>query len=133
MKILHPPGWKPARGYANGIAASGALVFIGGQIGWNAAQQFESDDFVAQAKTALANIVAILAEARGRPEHIVRMTWYVVDKREYLAAQSALGVAYRDVMGRHFPAMTAIEVKGLIDERAKVEIEATAVIPDEAA
>lgn len=133
MKILHPPGWKSARGYANGIAARGTLVFIGGQIGWNAAQQFESDDFVAQAKTALENVVAILAEARGRPEHIVRMTWYVVDKREYLAAQAALGVAYRDVMGRHFPAMTAIEVKGLIDERAKVEIEATAVLPDDVA
>jgi enamine deaminase RidA (YjgF/YER057c/UK114 family) len=133
MKILHPPGWKSARGYANGIAARGTLVFIGGQIGWNAAQQFESDDFVAQAKTALANVVAILAEARGRPEHIVRMTWYVVDKREYLAAQSALGVAYRDVMGRHFPAMTAIVDTGLIDERAKVEIEATAFIPYEVA
>jgi enamine deaminase RidA (YjgF/YER057c/UK114 family) len=133
MKILHPPGWKSTRGYANGIAARGTLVFIGGQIGWNAAQQFESDDFVAQAKTALANVVAVLAEAGGRPEHIVRMTWYVVDKREYLAAQAALGIAYRDVMGRHFPAMTAVEVKGLIDERAKVEIEATAVVPDEAA
>ena len=96
MKILHPSGWKSARGYANGIAARGTLVFIGGQIGWNAAQQFESDDFVAQAKTALANVVAVLAEANGRPEHIVRMTWYVVDKREYLAAQPALGVAYRD-------------------------------------
>jgi enamine deaminase RidA (YjgF/YER057c/UK114 family) len=133
MKILHPPGWKSARGYANGIAARGTLVFIGGQIGWNAAQQFESDDFVAQARTALANIVAILAEAGGRPEHIVRMTWYVVDKREYLAAQPALGIAYRDVIGRHFPAMTAVEVNALIEERAKVEIEATAVVPDEVA
>ncbi len=133
MKILHPPGWKSARGYANGIAARGTLVFIGGQIGWNAAQQFESDDFVAQARTALVNIVAILAEAGGRPEHIVRMTWYVVDKREYLAAQPALGIAYRDVIGRHFPAMTAVEVNALIEERAKVEIEATAVVPDEVA
>jgi enamine deaminase RidA (YjgF/YER057c/UK114 family) len=133
MKILHPPGWKSTRGYANGIAARGTLVFIGGQIGWNAAQQFESDDFVAQAKTALANVVTVLAEAGGRPEHIVRMTWYVVDKREYLAAQAPLGIAYRDVMGRHFPAMTAVEVKALIDERAKVEIEATAVVPDEVA
>ena len=132
MKILHPPGWKAARGYANGIAARGTLVFTGGQIGWNGAQQFESDDFVAQAKTALANVVAVLAEAGGRPENIVRMTWYVVDKREYLAVQPALGIAYRDVMGRHFPAMTAIEVKALIDERAKVEIEATAVVPDKA-
>ncbi|HEY3180905.1 MAG TPA: RidA family protein [Casimicrobiaceae bacterium] len=133
MKILHPPGWKPARGYADGIAARGTLVSISGQIGWNAAQQFESDDFVAQAKTALANVVAILAEAGGRPQHIVRMTWYVVDKREYLAAQPALGIAYRDVMGRHFPAMTAVEVNALMEERAKVEIEATAVVPDEAA
>ena len=131
--ILQPAGWARPKGYANGVAAEGKLVFIGGQIGWNAAQQFESDDFVAQAKTALANVVAILAEAGGRPEHIVRMTWYVVDKREYLGAQPALGIAYRDVMGRHFPAMTAVEVKALIDERAKVEIEATAVVPDEVA
>ena len=130
MKILHPPGWKSTRGYANGIAARGTLVFIGGQIGWNAAQQFESDDFVAQAKTALANVVAVLAEAGGRPEHIVRMTWYVVDKREYLAAQAALGIAYRDVIGRHFPAMTLVQVVALVEDRAKVEIEATAIVPN---
>jgi len=133
MKILHPPGWKSTPGYANGIAARGTLIFISGQIGWNASGQFETDDFVAQAKVALANVVAVLHEAGGKPEHIVRMTWYVVDKREYVAAQRELGIAYRDVMGRHFPAMTAIEVKALIEERAKVEIEATAVVPDESA
>ena len=133
MKILRPEGWIPPKGYAHGVAARGTLVFVGGQIGWNAAQKFDSDDFVAQAKTALANVIAVLAEAGGRPEHIVRMTWYVVDKREYVASYRALGAAYRAVMGRHFPAMTAVEVKALIEDRAKVEIEATAVIPDGAA
>jgi len=130
MKILRPAGWVPPKGYAYGVAARGTLVFVGGQIGWNAAQNFDSDDFVAQAKTALANVVMVLAEAGGRPEHIVRMTWYIVDKREYVASYRALGTAYRAVMGRHFPAMTAVEVKALIEDRAKVEIEATAVIPD---
>ena len=132
MKILQPAAWTPPKGYANGIAVRGTLVVVGGQIGWNGRQQFESDDFVAQAKTALQNIVAVLAEAGARPEHIVRMTWYVVDKREYVASYRALGVAYREVIGRHFPAMTAVEVKALIEDRAKVEIEATAVVPDAA-
>ena len=130
MKTLQPPGWTPPRGYANGIAARGTLVVVGGQIGWNAQQRFESDDFVAQARQALANIVAVLAEAGAAPEHVVRMTWYVTDKREYVASYRALGAAYREVMGRHFPAMTAVEVKALIEDRAKVEIEATAVVPD---
>lgn len=130
MKTLQPPDWKPPRGYANGVAARGTLVFVGGQVGWNARQQFESDDFVAQARAALQNVVAVLAEAGARPEHIVRMTWYVVDKREYLQGLRALGHAYRDVVGRHYPAMTAVEVAGLIEDRARVEIEATAVIPD---
>ena len=129
MKVLQPPGWTTPKGYSNGIAARGTLIVVGGQIGWNAQQQFESDDFVAQARTALANVVAVLAEAGARPEHIVRMTWYVTDKREYIASYRALGAAYRDVIGRHFPAMTAVEVKSLIEDRAKVEIEATAVIP----
>jgi enamine deaminase RidA (YjgF/YER057c/UK114 family) len=129
MKVLQPPGWKAPNGYANGIAARGTTVVVGGQVGWNAAQQFESDDFVAQARLALQNIVAILHEAGAGPEHIVRMTWYVVDKREYVASYPALGAAYRDVIGRHFPAMTAVEVKSLIEDRAKVEIEATAIIP----
>ena len=132
MKILQPPGWASPRGYVNGVAARGTTVFVGGQVGWNAQQQFESDDFVAQARQALSNVVAILAEAGARPEHIARMTWYVVDKREYVASYRALGVAYREVIGRHFPAMTAVEVKALIEDRAKVEIEATAVVPDAA-
>ena len=132
MKTLQPPGWAPPKGYANGVAARGTVVFVGGQIGWNALQQFESDDFVAQARSALQNIVAVLAEAGARPEHVVRMTWYVVDRREYLAHARAIGSVYREVMGRHYPAMTAVEVSALIEERARVEIEATAVIPDDA-
>ena len=130
MKTLQPPDWKPASGYANGIAARGTLVFVGGQVGWNAQQQFESDDFVAQSRRALQNIVAILAEAGARPEHIARMTWYVRDKHEYLASLRALGAVYRDVIGRHYPAMTAVQVAAFVEERARVEIEATAVIPD---
>jgi enamine deaminase RidA (YjgF/YER057c/UK114 family) len=130
VKILQPPGWARPKGYANGIAARGTLVFVGGQIGWNAAQQFESDDFVAQAAQALRNVVAVLAAAGGRPEHIARMTWYVLDKREYLASYRALGAAYREIIGRHYPAMTAVEVSALMEDRARVEIEATAVIPD---
>jgi enamine deaminase RidA (YjgF/YER057c/UK114 family) len=130
MKTLQPPGWAPPKGYANGIAARGTVVFVGGQIGWNAAQQFESDDVVAQARCALQNIVAVLAEAGARPEHVVRMTWYVVSRHEYLARARELGTVYRDVMGRHYPAMTAVEVSALIEDRARVEIEATAVVPD---
>jgi len=130
MKILQPPGWPRPRGYSNGIAARGTVVFVGGQIGWNAEGRFESDDFAAQARQALANVVAVLAEAGGKPEHIARMTWYVTDRREYVAAYKAVGAAYREIIGRHFPAMTAVEVAALIEDRAKVEIEATAVIPD---
>jgi enamine deaminase RidA (YjgF/YER057c/UK114 family) len=130
LAILQPAGWAQPKGYANGVAASGRLVFVGGQVGWNAKQRFESADFVAQARQALANVVAVLAEAGGRPEHVARMTWYVVDKREYLAAGKALGAAYREVMGRHFPAMTAVEVTALMEDAAKVEIEVTAVVPD---
>jgi enamine deaminase RidA (YjgF/YER057c/UK114 family) len=130
MKVLQPPGWAPPRGYANGIAARGTLVVVGGQVGWNAAQAFESDDFVAQARQALENVVAVLAQAGARPEHVVRMTWYVVDRDEYVASLRALGAAYRDVMGRHFPTMSAVEVSRLVEPRARVEIEATAVVPD---
>jgi enamine deaminase RidA (YjgF/YER057c/UK114 family) len=130
VKLLQPPGWAPPKGYANGIAARGTLVFVGGQVGWNAQQRFESDDFVAQARQALANVVAVLAEAGARPEHVVRMTWYVVDRDEYLAGLRALGAAYREVIGRHFPAMTAVEVSALMEARARVEIEVTAVVPD---
>ncbi len=130
MKILQPEGWTAPRGYSNGIAASGTVVSIAGQIGWNARCEFESDDFAAQARRALANIVAVLAEAGGRPEHLVRLTWYVVDRREYVAAYPAIGAAYRELIGRHFPAMTAVQVVALIEDRAKVEIEATAVVPN---
>lgn len=130
--ILQPPGWAAPKGYANGIAAEGRLVFVGGQVGWNAAQRFQSADFVVQARQALLNIVAILAEAGGRPGHITRMTWYVVDKREYLACGHALGAAYREVMGNHYPAMSAVEVKSLMEDAARVEIEATAVVPGDA-
>jgi enamine deaminase RidA (YjgF/YER057c/UK114 family) len=130
MKTLQPPDWAPAQGYANGVAVRGTLVFVAGQVGWNAQQLFESDDFVAQAAQALENIAAVLREAGAAPGHVVRMTWYVVDKREYLASLPALGARYRAIMGRHFPAMTAVEVRALIEDRARVEIEATAVIPD---
>jgi enamine deaminase RidA (YjgF/YER057c/UK114 family) len=130
MRILQPPAWTPPKGYSNGVAARGTTIFVGGQIGWNARQQFESDNFVAQAAQALRNVVAILAEAGARPEHITRMTWYVTDKREYVASYRELGAAYRDTIGRHFPAMTAVQVTALIEDRAKVEIEATAVVPD---
>jgi enamine deaminase RidA (YjgF/YER057c/UK114 family) len=130
MKILQPAGWAEPRGYSNGVAAHGTVISIAGQIGWNARCEFESDDFAAQVRQALINLVAVMAEAGARPEHIVRMTWYVTDKREYVAAYPAIGAAYREVIGRHFPAMTAVQVVALIEDRAKVEIEATAVMPD---
>ena len=129
--ILHPAHWKPARGYANGIAARGRLVVTGGIIGWNADQVFESDDFAAQAAQALRSIVEVLACAGARPEHLVRLTWYVTDKRDYLAALKDLGTAYRDIIGRHFPAMALVQVVALVEDRAKVEIEATAVVPED--
>jgi len=131
MEILQPPGWPRPRGYANGIAARGRFVFVSGMIGWNDAGRFESDDFAAQARQALSNAVAVLREAGARPEHIVRMTWYVVDKREYLAAAGALGAAYREIIGAHYPAMTAVAVSALIEDRARVEIEVTAVVPED--
>ena len=130
MKTLHPEGWKPAKGYANGIAARGTLVFVAGQIGWDADQRLVGDGFVAQARQALSNVGAGGAEAGGLPEHVVRLTWYVVDKAEYEGAARALGEAYREVLGRHFPAMTLVEVAALLEPGAKVEIEATAVVPD---
>ncbi len=130
MQILHPPGWAPARGYSNGIVARGRLVFVGGQIGWTGAQVFETRDFVEQAEQALRNILAVLAEAEGGPEHVVRLTWYVVDREAYLASQKQLGAAYRRVMGRHFPAMTMVQVTALAEAEALIEIEATAVIPE---
>lgn len=129
FQFLQPDGWAPAKGYSNGVAASGRQVFVAGQIGWNASQQFESDDFTAQAELALRNIAAVLKVAGAETHHVTRMTWYVTDKREYLAAGRDLGAAYRRVFGKHFPAMTAVQVLALIEDRAKVEIEATAVIP----
>ncbi|MFZ2100222.1 MAG: RidA family protein [Oricola sp.] len=129
-EFLHPNGWKPAVGYANGIAATGRMVFVGGLIGWNAEQQFDSDDFVDQVAQTLRNIVAVLAEAGAGPEHLVRLTWYVTDKREYLARLSELGAVYREVLGRHYPAMALVQVAALVEDRARVEIEATAVVPE---
>ena len=130
MKHLQPPGWLPAKGYANGIAARGTQIFVGGQIGWNAQQQCDTDDFIGQTAQALYNIVAVLKEASAGPEHIVRMTWYIVDRVEYIARLKELGGVYREVMGRNFPAMSCVQVAALVEERAKVEIEATAVLPD---
>lgn len=128
-EILHPNHWKPARGYANGIAAEGRTVFTGGLIGWNADQVFETDDFVGQAAQALRSIVEVLACAGARPEHLVRLTWYVTDKRDYLTNLKALGEAYKAIIGRHYPAMALVQVVALVEDRAKVEIEATAVVP----
>ncbi|HSR79913.1 MAG TPA: RidA family protein [Hyphomicrobiaceae bacterium] len=129
MELLHPKHWRPAKGFANGVAAQGRLVFVAGQVGWNADQQFASDDFVAQVEQALGNIRQVLAQAGASPEHLTRLTWYVTDKGEYIARLKEVGQAYRRVIGRHFPAMTLVQVVGLLEERAKVEIEATAVIP----
>ncbi len=128
-RILQPPGWARPKGYSNGVVAEGRLVFIGGQIGWDEQRRFRSSDFTEQVRQALCNVVAVLAEAGGRPEHIVRMTWYVADKREYVGAYKAIGAVYREVIGRYYPAMSAIEVSALIEDDARVEIEATAVIP----
>lgn len=129
-QILQPPGWARPKGYANGITARGRLVFIAGMIGWNPQGVFETDDFVCQTRQTLQNILETLAEAGGKPEHLVRLTWFITSKQEYLASLDALGAAYREVMGRHYPAMSVVEVKSLMEDRAKVEIEATAVIPD---
>ena len=129
-EFLNPRGWKPAVGYANGVAARGRMVFLGGHIGWNGQQEFETDDFAGQVRQTLANIVTVLACAGGRPEHIVRLTWYVTSKREYLDNLRDVGRAYRETIGKHFPAMALVQVVALVEDRAKVEIEATAVIPD---
>ena len=130
MQLLQPPGWAAAKGYANGVAARGTLIFVGGQIGWNAAQQFESDDFIEQTRQALDNVHAVLACAGAGPQHMVRMTWYIVDRVEYNGRLRELGEVYRAVMGKCFPAMTCVEVSALVEERARVEIEVTAVLPD---
>ncbi len=130
MHFLHPAAWKKASGYSNGIAARGTLVFVAGQIGWDAEQQLVSDSLAGQAAQALRNIAAVLAEAGARPEHVVRMTWYVTSKVAYLASTREIGETYRAVFGRHFPTMTLVEVADLLEDGAHVEIEATAVIPD---
>ena len=130
MRSLQPPGWPRARGYAHGIEASGRLVFTAGQIGWGPDGGFPAGDLAGQVRQALANVVAVLAEAGAGPEHVVRLTWYVVDREEYLGAQKEIGAAYREVMGRHFPAMAVVVVAGLVEADARVEIEATAVVPD---
>ena len=127
-ELLQPPGWSRPRGYANGIAAQGRLVFVAGQIGWDAEQRFVSDGFAAQVRQALANVVAVLACAGARPEHLVRMTWYVTSRDEYNASLAEIGAAWRELIGRNFPAMSVVVVAGLLEPRAKVEIEATAVI-----
>jgi enamine deaminase RidA (YjgF/YER057c/UK114 family) len=128
-EVLHPQNWKKPKGFANGIVAEGRTVFLAGQVGWNAEQHFDSTDFVAQVRQALENIVALIAEAGGKPEHITRLTWYVTSKQEYLAHLNDLGAAYRSVMGKHFPTMTLVQVVALVEDKAKVEIEATAVVP----
>ena len=130
MQLLQPPGWATPKGYANGVAARGTLVFVGGQIGWNAEQRFESDDFIAQTRQTLMNVREVLACAGAGPEHMVRMTWYIVDRVEYNARLKELGAVYREVMGKHFPAMTCVQVAALVEAQAKVEIEGTAVLPD---
>ncbi len=129
-EVLHPSRWKRPVGYANGILAQGRMVFTGGLVGWDADQQFQTDDFAGQVRQVLENIVAVLAEAGAGPEHLVRLTWYVTDKQEYLSSLREIGAAYREVIGRHFPTMALVQVVALVEDRAKVEIEATAVIPD---
>lgn len=127
--VIHPEGWKAAKGYSNGIVAEGRQLFVGGQIGWTAAQVFETSDFVGQTGQALRNVAEIVRTAGGEVTDIVRLTWYVTDKRDYLARQAEIGTAYRAVMGYHFPAMTMVVVAGLIEDAALVEIEATAILP----
>lgn len=127
-EFLHPRSWKRPKGYANGVAAEGRTVFLAGQVGWNAEQHFDSEDFVAQTRQALENIVALVREAGGKPEHVTRLTWYVTDKNDYMSRLPELGKAYRSVMGSHFPAMTLVQVVALVEDKAKVEIEATAVV-----
>ena len=128
-EILDPAGWKPARGYANGIAASGRTLYLGGTIGWNVRQEFESDDVVAQTRQCLLNIVDVLAMGGAGPEHLVRLTWYITDRDEYLKRLKEMGAVYREVIGGHYPAMAMVQVTALMETRAKVEIEATAVLP----
>jgi enamine deaminase RidA (YjgF/YER057c/UK114 family) len=130
MNILQPPGWARPKGFCNGIACKGTLVFIAGQIGWTGEGKWEARDFAGQFRQALENILSVLKEAKGRPEHIVRLTWYVLDKKEYLNSLKAVGDAYRELMGRHYPTMAVVQVSGLMENEARLEIEATAVVPE---
>ena len=132
MNILQPPGWAPPRGYVNGTAASGTVISVAGQIGWNAQGRFETDDLVGQVRQALANVLAVLAEAHAGPHHIVRMAWYLLSRDEYIARAAEIGTVYRELMTNgvaHYPAMTAVQVSALIEPRAKVEIDVTAIVP----
>jgi len=129
MDFLQPVGWVKPRGYSNGIAVSGRMVYLSGMIGWDAQGVFHTDDFAGQVRQALLNVVAVLSEADALPEHIVRMTWYILDKKEYTAAYKEIGNAYREIIGKHFPTMTAVQVVALIEDRARVEIEVTAIVP----
>jgi len=133
MQILQPPGWARPKGFSNGISCQGRLVFIGGQIGWSGQGEWLDRSFAGQFRQALKNILNILAQAGGKPEHLVRLTWYVLDRKEYLASLKELGAAYRELMGRHYPTMAVVQVSGLVEDAARLEIEATAVIPEEAA
>ncbi len=129
MEILHPEGWKAAKGYANGVAAQGRVIYVGGQIGWNGDQVFETHDFLGQMEQTLRNVLDVVEAGGGTAEHIVRLTWYIIDKKEYVARQKEIGAIYRKVMGRHFPAMAMVQVADLMEDDALIEIEATAVIP----
>ena len=131
MQILQPPGWAKPKGYRNGIVAEGRLVFVAGQVGWDETETFRVHDFVGQVHQCLKNTLAVLAEAGAGPEHVVRMTWYITDRGEYLANLESMGRVYRELMGRHFPTMTMVEVTALIESEAKVEVETTAVVPTE--
>ena len=129
MKILQPPGWARAKGFSNGIAARGTLVFIAGQIGWTGQCEWKEKSFAGQFRQALQNVISVLSEAKGKPEHIVRLTWYVLDRQEYLSSLKAVGEAYRELMGKHYPTMAVVQVSGLVEPEARLEIEATAVVP----
>ena len=130
MQVLQPPGWARPKGFSNGIAAQGKLVFIAGQIGWTGACKWEARDFASQFRQALSNVIQVLKEAKGEPEHIVRLTWYVLDKKEYLDSLKAVGAAYRELMGKHYPTMAVLQVSALVEDEARLEIEATAVLPE---
>ena len=130
MQVLQPPGWARPKGYANGVVAKGRMIFVAGQVGWDASERFATEDLAGQVRQALRNVVAILAEGGARPEHIVRMNWYLADAAEYNARLADVGAAYREVIGKHCPAMTALQVAGFVEKGAKVEIEVTAVVPD---